>query len=168
MHVDFIAVGIGPDDPGQGAVVGRGQTDLLRHLVEVFLEGGAQQRVDREIAVDLLVVIKGRIGGDRGQGHAVGEILVDRQHAIEAVGVVEVGHARRRGAGEGLGAAGGDAAHRLAGQVLAGAFDLEAEAQGIRGQIVDDGATDQVLATRIVVAGAGVLQPAFVVAILAS
>ncbi|MNT04098.1 hypothetical protein D3C72_1386620 [compost metagenome] len=142
MHVDFIAVGVGADDPGQRAVVGRGQTDLLRHLVELFLEGGAQQRIDREIAVDLLVVVKGRIGGDGGQGHAIGEVLVDRQHAVEAVGVVEVGHAGRRGAGEGLGVARRDAAHWLAGQVLAGPFDLEAEGQGVAGQIVDDGATD--------------------------
>uniref|UniRef100_A0A0N4Z3R7 DUF6285 domain-containing protein n=1 Tax=Parastrongyloides trichosuri TaxID=131310 RepID=A0A0N4Z3R7_PARTI len=168
VHVDLVPVRIGADNPGQGAFIGRGQAHFLRDLVELLLEDGAQQRRGGEVAVDLLVVVEGRIGGDRGQGHAVGEILVDRQHAVEAVGVVIVRRALCGRAREGLGAAGGDGAHRLAGQLLAGAFQLQPEGEGVAGQIVDDGAADQILAARIVVAGGRVLEPALVVAVFAS
>ncbi|MNI13693.1 hypothetical protein D3C73_669270 [compost metagenome] len=167
VHVDFVLVGVGAHDPGQRPLVGRGQAHFLRDLAELFLEDGAQQGGGDEVAVDLLVVVEGRIGADGGQGDAVGEILVDRQHAVEAVGVVVVRHARGGRAGEGLGAAHRDAAHGLAGQFLAGAFQLEAERQGVGRQIVDDGAADQVLAARIAVPGGGVLDPAFVVAVFA-
>src|SRR5690606_30309377 len=68
---------------------------------------------------------------------------------------------------EGFGLAGPDAAHRLAGQFLAGAFQLQPEGQGVAGQIVDDGAADQILAAGVVVAGGRVLQPPFVVAVFA-